>query len=91
MYPLPTQLPSRSNDYGIEIKGDKAISSRLIAEEKGKAKILSVVCLEKCKSSKDPVVMPIGIRHTEEKEGRNSAGLSKKKGKVHKGEDAKVK
>ena len=24
MYPLPTQLPDRANDFAIEIKGDKA-------------------------------------------------------------------
>ena len=35
--------------------------------------------------------MPIGKRSTEEKEGRSAASPSKKKGKVHKGEDAKVK
>ena len=59
-------------------------------DEKGKTKVLSVVCLEKS-GSKDPVVMPIGKRSTEEKEGRSAAGLSKKKGKMHEGEDAKVK
>ena len=42
MYPLPTQLPNRSNDYGIEIKGE-AGSSGLTQEEKGKTKVLNVV------------------------------------------------
>ena len=58
MYPLPAQLPNRSNDYGIEIKGDEAGPSKLTAEEKGKTKVLSAVRLEKS-GSKDPVVMPI--------------------------------
>ena len=59
--------------------------------EKGKIKVLSVVHLEKCESSKNPVVMPIGKRSIEEKKGRSALGPSKKKGKMHKGEDAKVK
>ena len=42
MYPLPTKLPKRSNDYGIEIKGE-AGSSGLTQEEKGKTKVLNVV------------------------------------------------
>ena len=45
MYPLPTQLPNKSNDYGIEIKGE-AGSSGLTQEEKGKTKVLNVVCFE---------------------------------------------
>ena len=35
--------------------------------------------------------MPVGKRSTEEKEGRNGAGPSKKKGKSHEGEDVKAK
>ena len=62
----------------------------MIAKEKGKAKVVSVVCLEKC-GSKDLVVMTIGKRGTKEKEGRIATGPSKKKGKINKGEDAKVK
>ena len=50
-----------------------------------------MVCLEKSKASKDPVVMPVGKRNTKEKEGRSVADLSKKKGKVQEGEDVKVK
>ena len=50
MYHLLSQLPNRSNDFGIEIKGDKAGPSRLTAKEKGKTKVLSVVHLEKCES-----------------------------------------
>ena len=91
MYPLPTQLPNRSNDFGIEIRGDEVDPSKLTAaKEKGKTKVLSVVRLGKS-GSKDPVVMPIGKRSTKEKEGRSATGPSKKKGKVHEGEDAKVK
>ena len=37
------------------------------------------------------MVMPVGKRSTEEKEGRNGAGPSKKKGKSHEGEDVKAK
>ena len=50
-----------------------------------------MVHLEKSKASKDLVVMPVGKRSTEEKEGRSVARPSKKKGKVHEGEDVKVK
>ena len=64
MYPLQAQLPNRSSDFGIKIRGEKAGPSRLIVEEKGKTKVLSLVCLEKCESSKDPMVMPIGKRST---------------------------
>ena len=67
MYPLPAQLPHRLSDFSIEIRGDKARSSRFTTKEKGKTKVLSVVRLEKS-GSKDPVVMPIGKRSTEEKE-----------------------
>ena len=90
MYPLPAQFPNKSNEFGIEIRGDEAGPSKLTAEEKGKTKVLSVVRLEKSES-KDPVVMLIGKRSTKEKEGRSAAGPSKKKGKMHEGEDAKVK
>ena len=81
---------NRSSDFGIEIRGDEAGSSRLTVEEKGKTKVLSMVRLEKC-GSKDPVVMPIGKMSTKEKEGKSGVGPSKKKGKMHEGEDAKVK
>ena len=90
MYPLPAELPNRSNDFGIEIRGDEVGPSKLTAKEKGKTKVVSAVCLEKS-GSKDPVVMLIGKRSIEEKEGRSAVGPSKKKGKMHKGEDAKVK
>ena len=53
--------------------------------------MLSVVGLEKVAANEDPVVMPVGKRSTEEKEGRNGAGPSKKKGKSHEGEDVKAK
>ena len=61
-------MSNRSNDYGIEIKGE-ARSSGLTQDEKGTTKVLSVVCLEKCGSLKDPIVMPIGKKSTKEKEG----------------------
>ena len=50
-----------------------------------------MVCLEKCGSIDDLVVMPIGKNSIEEKEGRSAASPSKKKGKVHEGKDVKVK
>ena len=83
-------MPNRSNDYGIEIKGE-AGPSGLTQEEKGKTKVLNVVRLEQATMLEDPVVMPIGKRNTNEKKGRGVAGPSKKKGKVHEGEDVKVK
>ena len=91
MYPLPTQLPNKSNDFAIEIKGDEAGPGRLTAEEKGKAKVLNIVRLEKSAKCEDPVVMPVGKRTTEEKEGRSPAGPNKKKGKSHEDEDVKAK
>ena len=95
MYPLPTQLPNRSNDYGIEIKGE-AGSSGLTREEKGKTKVLNVVRFEKAIVMDEPHVMPVdqmpvGKRTTEEKEGRSAPGPRKKKGKSHEGEDVKAK
>ena len=95
MYPLPTQLPNRSNDYGIEIKGE-AGSSGLTQEEKGKTKVLNVVRFEKAVVIDEPHVMPVdqmpvGKRTTEEKEGRSAPGPRKKKGKSHEGEDVKAK
>ena len=59
-------------------------------DAKGKTKGLSMVCLEKCGSSKDLMVMPIGKRSTKKKEGGSTIGSNKRKGKVHLGEDAKV-
>ena len=95
MYPLPTQLPNRSNDYGIEIKGE-AGSNELTQEEKGKTKVLNIVWFEKATVLDEPHVMlvdqmPIGKRTMEEKEGRSVASPRKKKGKSNEGEDVKVK
>ena len=86
---MTTQLPNRSNDFAIEIKGDEAGPSRLTME-KGKTKILNIVGLEKSEKCKDQVVMAVGKRKTNEKEGRSLVGPSKKKGKVHKDKDAKA-
>ena len=58
MYPLSTQLPNRSNDYGIEIKGE-ASSSGLTQEEKGKIKVLNIVWFEKATVIDEPHVMPV--------------------------------
>ena len=43
-----------------------------------------MVCLEKCESSNDPLVMLIGKRSTKEKEGRSASRASKKKEKCMK-------
>ena len=95
MYPLPIELPNRSNDYGIEIKGEPGPSG-LTQEEKGKTKVLNVVRFEKANVIDEPHVMPvdqmpIGKRTIEEKEGRNGARPRRKKGKNHEGEDVKAK
>ena len=60
-------------------------------EEKNKTKILNVVKLEKTETLEEPLLMPIGKRTIEEKEGRSGAGPSKKKGKSNEGEDVKAK
>ena len=85
------QLPNRSNEFAIEIKGDEAGPSVLIEEEKEKAKILNIVCLERSAKCEDPMVMPVGKRTTEEKEGRGPQSIDKKKGKSHEDEDVKAK
>ena len=90
MYPLPAQLPNCSNDYGIEIRGE-AGPSGLTTDEKGKAKVLNVVRLKKTTTINEPVVMPVIKRDTQEEEGRNGAGPSKKKGEAHEGKDVKAK
>ena len=58
MYPLPAQLPNRSNDYGIEIRGE-AGPSGLTRQEKGKTKVVSRLRLEKTSSPRDPLAMPV--------------------------------
>ena len=78
MYPLPSHIPNRANDYGIDLR-DEAGPSRLSAEDKGKAKIINIVIIEKKQREAD--VMPLGKRTPEEREGRNAPGPSKKKGK----------
>ncbi len=90
MYPLPAQLPNRANDYGIEIRGE-AGPSGLIVDEKGKAKMLNVVCLKRKTTVDEPMVMPVRKRDTAEKERRDEARPSKKKGKSHEGKDVKAK
>ena len=90
MFPLPSTLPDRSRDYAVEMKGDEA-SSGLTAKEKGKTKVINVITLEK-KQVKEPELMRVGKRTTEEREANKGvAGPSKKKGKVQEGDDAKTK
>ncbi|MCO5603134.1 hypothetical protein L7F22_057281 [Adiantum nelumboides] len=46
MFPLPSQIPSRAQDFGIEIQGE-AGPSGLTAEEKGKTKVVNIIRLDK--------------------------------------------
>ncbi|MCO5555446.1 hypothetical protein L7F22_008991 [Adiantum nelumboides] len=79
MFPLPSQIPSRAQDYGIEIKG-KAGPSGLTAEEKGKTKVVNIIRLDKGKDDINAMVMPVGKRTTREQE-TSDAGPSHKRGK----------
>ena len=90
MFPLPSQLPDRSKDYAVEIKGDPGSSNRFTAEEKGKGKSLNVITLGKAKK-KEAEVMPIGKRTTDERDNRGVPGPSKKRGKAKEGDDATTK
>lgn len=90
MFPLPSQLPDRSKDYAVEIKGDPGSSNRLTVEEKGKGKALNVITLGKAKK-KEAEVMPIGKRTTNERDNREVPGPSKKRGKAKEGDDATTK
>ncbi|MCO5570854.1 hypothetical protein L7F22_024582 [Adiantum nelumboides] len=79
MFPLPSQIPSRAQDYGIEIKGE-AGPSGLTAEEKGKTKVVNIIRLDKGKDDINAIVMPVGKRTTREQE-TSDAGPSHKRGK----------
>ncbi|MCO5563836.1 hypothetical protein L7F22_017485 [Adiantum nelumboides] len=79
MFPLPSQIPSRAQDYGIEIKGE-AGPSGLTAEEKGKTKVVNIIRLDKGKDDINAMVMPVGKRTTREQE-TSDAGPSHKRGK----------
>ncbi|MCO5563073.1 hypothetical protein L7F22_016709 [Adiantum nelumboides] len=82
MFPLPSQIPSRAHDYGIEIKGE-AGPSGLTAEEKGKTKVVNIIQLDKGKDDINAMVMPVGKRTTREQE-TSDAGPSHKRGKQEK-------
>lgn len=91
MFPLPSRVPDRSRDYGVEIKGD-AGPSGLKAEEKGKTKVVNVITLEKSKKEEEADAMLVGKRTTAEREpNRGVAGPSKKKGKMKEGDDITTK
>ncbi|MCO5604339.1 hypothetical protein L7F22_058504 [Adiantum nelumboides] len=79
MFPLPSQISSRAQDCGIEIKGE-AGPSRLTAEEKGKTKLVNIIRLDKGKDDINAMVMPVGKRTTREQE-TSDAGPSHKRGK----------
>ena len=81
-------LPSRSNNYVVEIK-DKASPSRPPIDDKGKGNMVNVITMEQVKQ-KEADVLPLGKRLPEEREGRSAAGSSKKKEKMKEGDDAKV-
>ncbi|MCO5605398.1 hypothetical protein L7F22_059582 [Adiantum nelumboides] len=61
MFPFPSQISSPAQGYGIEIKGE-AGPSGLIAEEKCKAKIVSIIQVTKGKDDVDAMVMLVGAR-----------------------------
>ena len=96
MYPLPSQLPNRANDYGVDIRGE-AGPSGVSTEDKGKGKLVNIVTVEstraraQAKKEKDFNVMPVGKRTSDEREGRGASGSRKKKGKAKEGDDAKTK
>ncbi|MCO5557881.1 hypothetical protein L7F22_011453 [Adiantum nelumboides] len=79
MFPLPSQIPSRAQDYGIEIKGE-AGPSGLTAEEKGKTKVVNIIRLDKGKDDINAMVMSMRKRTTREQE-TSDAGPSHKRGK----------
>ncbi|MCO5580783.1 hypothetical protein L7F22_034654 [Adiantum nelumboides] len=79
MFSLPSQIPSRAQDYGIEIKGE-AGPSGLTAEEKGKTKVVNIIQLDKGKDDINAMVMTVGKRTTREQE-TSDAGPSHKRGK----------
>ncbi|MCO5602199.1 hypothetical protein L7F22_056327 [Adiantum nelumboides] len=79
MFPLPSQIPSRAQDYGIEIKGE-AVPSGLTAEEKGKTKVVNIIRLDKGKDDINAMVMSVGKRTTREQE-TSDASPSHKRGK----------
>ncbi|MCO5586391.1 hypothetical protein L7F22_040331 [Adiantum nelumboides] len=79
MFPLSSQIPSRAQDYGIEIKGE-AGPSGLTAEEKGKTKVVNIIRLDKGKDDINAMVMPVGKRTTREQE-TSDASPSHKRGK----------
>lgn len=82
----------RSRDYDIHIRDEAGPSNPPMTEDKGKAKIVNVITLEKSTNEEEVNVMPIGKWTTEEREpNRGVAGSSKKKGKVKEGDDAKTK
>lgn len=79
MFPLPSHIPSRSHDFCIEIKNE-AGPSGLSAEEKGKAKVVKVIGLEKIEAHMEPMVMPVGKRVTREQD-TSEASPSHKRGR----------
>ncbi|MCO5554188.1 hypothetical protein L7F22_007714 [Adiantum nelumboides] len=79
MFPLPSQIPSRAQDYGIEIRGE-AGPSGLTAEEKGKTKVVNIILLDKGKDDINAMVMPVGKRTTRKQE-TSDVGPSHKRGK----------
>ena len=62
LFPLPSDLPDRSRDFGVEIK-DEARPSRppVDDKDKGKGKMVSVITVEEPKKEEEEAdVMPLG-------------------------------
>ncbi|MCO5562374.1 hypothetical protein L7F22_016001 [Adiantum nelumboides] len=79
MFPLPSQIPSCAQDYGIEMKRE-AGPSGLTTEEKGKTKVVNIIRLDKGKDDINAMVMPVEKRTTREQE-TSDAGPRHKRGK----------
>ena len=90
MYRLPANLPSRSNDYAVDIRGEAGPRGPP-NDNKGKEKMINIVTVEQKKNQSEPDVMPLGKRNPDEREGRNATGPCKKKGKAREEDDAKAK
>ncbi|MCO5603302.1 hypothetical protein L7F22_057451 [Adiantum nelumboides] len=71
MFPLPSQIPSLAQDYGIKIKGE-AGPSGLTAEEKGKTK----------RTTREQETSDAGPSHKRGKQAETGTGKEKKKRKL---------
>ena len=83
IFPLPSDLPDRSKDFGVEIK-DEAGPSRppeWMIKYKGKGKMVSVITIEEPKKKEEEAdVMPLGKRTTDEQEGKGCSWTQQEEG-----------